>query len=110
MNDVATTQETNGHSKKPSALASFIAANKAVKVNATDKKAVGEAFKKAMLERGKLEKALAVFDAKAQGLAEDMIRCYGTTQFTIDGVLYAPSSRGSRIFYKQMGGSETVEL
>lgn len=95
---------------KSGGLAKFL---KTVTVAPTeaDKKAASEAFKKSMGERAKLEKALADFDKKSTTIAENMVRAFGTKQVTVDGVRFAPTSRGDRIYYKTMSSTtETVEL
>lgn len=98
-------------SKKPSALAKFLDANKGKKVNETDKKTVGAKFKKLMGEREKILAQLAKFDAETQKTSEEMIACYGVTQVVVDGIRFVPTSRGERIFYKKMSDDvETVEL
>lgn len=106
MNDQIETPAT----KKPSALAVFLEANKSKKVNETDKKAVGAKFKKAMGEREKIVAQLETFDKTAHKIAEEMISCYGGAKIVVDGVQYVPTCRGERIFYKRMSESDSVEL
>jgi len=107
---------TNGHSAKPSkpesALTLLLASMKGQKApNESDKKAVTNAFKKAMGERAKLQAALDKFDAEADATAVQMVRCYGAKHLTVDGVRYVPTSRGSRVYYKRMSDStDVVEL
>lgn len=111
MNDQIETPKTVKAAKTASALAKFVEANKGKKVNETDKKAAGAAFKKVMGEREKIVAQLDAFDKNAQKVSEQMIACYGNTQIVVDGVRYVPTSRGERIFYKKMSDStETVEL
>ena len=97
--------ETNGHAKpakEDSALAKLLASVKGAKVNETDKKKASDAFKKAMGKRAELQKALDDFDATADATAVLMVKCYGTKQVVVDGVRYAPTSRGERIYYKRL--------
>lgn len=117
MNDVTTTNG-NGRStptqkkeQKKSALTLLLEKVVTVKANATDKKAAADVFKKNMGEREKLLEGLKAFDAKADKVAEAMVRCYGAAHVTVDGVRYIPTSRGERVYYKRMSDEqETVEL
>jgi hypothetical protein len=98
--------ETNGSNGKPakedSALAKLLASVKGQKVNETDKKKASEAFKKAMGKRAELQKALDDFDAAADATAVAMVKCFGSKQVNVDGVRYAPTSRGERVYYKRL--------
>ena len=105
----ATTNGTTPTPKADSALAKLIKASKDIKVNATDKKAVSAEFKKTVSKRAELQKALDDFDKGNDALAVKMIQCYGSEAIIVDGVRYVPTSRGERVYYKQMGGGG-VEL
>ncbi len=105
----------NGHTTtapaEPSALTKLLADCKGQKVNETDKKKTGEAFKKFAGKRAELQKALDDHDAQADALAVNMIRCFGAKTVTVDGVRYTPTSRGTRIYYKKMSSvKDDLEL
>jgi len=98
--------ESNGKSKPESALTKLLAETKGKKVNESDRKAITNAFVKAQSERAKLQAALDAFDSKADETAVNMVRCYGAEHVTIAGVVYVPTSRGERVYYKRMGGAK----
>jgi hypothetical protein len=96
----------NGSSTKVSALTKLLKACEGKKVNEADKRKITNDFVKAQGERKKLQDALDAFDAKADDTAVNMVRCYGAEHVTIAGVVYVPTSRGDRVYYKRMGGAK----
>ena len=109
MNDQIVPTESN---TKKSALTLLLEGLKdQKKPNATDVKAVKNSFVKAMGEREKIQKALEEFDRNSAATAVAMVKCFGAQKVTVGGVLYIPTSRGERIYYKKMSDrSEAVSL
>lgn len=96
-------------SKGPSALALLLKSIEGKKVNDSDKKKTVEAFKKAMGKRQELENQLKSFDEETDALAVNMIKCFGGKQVEVNGQRFAPTSRGSRVYYKKLADSNEVE-
>lgn len=110
MTDTDSTGIAPAAPKAPSALTALLASLKGQKVpNESDKKAIVNAFKKAMGERAKLQAALEEFDATADATAVGMVKCFGAKHVDVNGVRYVPTSRGPRIYYKKMSDNPDVE-
>jgi hypothetical protein len=111
MNEQTVT--TNGHvtttttASKESALARFLKEVEGQKVNETDKKKTVEAFKRLAANREKAEAALKAAIKDEDKVSRDMIRCFGRKAINVDGIIYSPSSRDERIFYKR--GASDIE-
>jgi hypothetical protein len=110
MTDTNSTGIAPAAPKAPSALTVLLNSIKGQKApNESDKKAIVNAFKKAMGKRAELQAALDQFDAESDATAIGMVKCYGSKQVEVNGVRYIPTSRGSRIYYKKMSDSPEVE-
>lgn len=101
MSDTDSTPITKP-AKVDSALMKLIEESKGKKVSESDRKAVTNAFIKAMGERQKLQAALDAFDAKVDETAVNMVRCYGSAHVELGGIKYIPTCRGEKISYKKM--------
>ena len=95
--------------KTESALAAYINSVKNDKVNATDKKKAGEAFKALISKRNKLEEQIKALEVEETETAKAMIRAFGRSKVTVEGRDYAPTSRDEHIYYKKLS-SGSIEL
>jgi len=107
MNAPATTPATDS---KESALALFVKTlDPKAKPNKSDQKAAGAKFKEFQAKRQAALKALKDLEAEEQEVARACIAAFGKIKLTVDGIDYVPTSRESRIYYKELSG-KGVEL
>lgn len=103
MNAPAETKTTEA--AKESALALFMkSVDPKAKVNATDKKAAGAAFKAFQTKKKAALAALKHLETEEGEVSRACLRAFGKEKLTVDGEDFVPTSRDERIYYKQLSG------
>ncbi len=89
---------------KESALAAFVKSLGNAKANKSDQKEAAARFKAFQAKRADAEKALKDLEIEETEVSKIAIKAFGKNRLTVNGTDFVPTSRGERIFYKEMGG------